>query len=428
MKLVDSIPPDCGNLKRRRPTVGTEETDRCSDDELSEVVVMALSADSDENDSSYVAEEVLRETLQLQTLQLQLLDEPTLASTLPQQLNLDDVSVLSMEKLLLTNRGASSSRHLMALLEENQRTLQALLAGASSDDDIKQSSPLTCSTAATATTEDSQKGAHHFELQYSLPGVAAMLLYCMAHASTYELASNLAYQAVDGTRTAGFQWCLYTAMLIVGCLLARASGLVWNFTGPLAYNRVKFIYHNRVRLGAVDARWLHWLNEQGDDVLGMTYMVAYYLCYIAIIFFVSQLAVYCDQREDLLKNLPSTLYQQELQEMMQSDPIGMDVATYLCPAQDQSPEALFGIAADKSVVWDPLACQDDDNDLEIFGPEDDKFFYQTLSKNSYDHFFGSEYEAAMFDSFHQILFYGTIAATAIVTMKAGFGFSFGSGW
>lgn len=396
LKLVDAVPTDCGARKRRRPTNGTEETEHCSDDDLSEVVLIAL---SDEDSQS--ADQQLGTT----------------RGSAPAPVLLDamaDGMDLSMDKLLRSSTSCSStsSSRLAALLEENQRTIQSLLA----KEETMLNATKTQTTAASAlATATSLREVWQFELEESLPGIAAMLLYCVAHASTYELVSNLAYEAVErapedgGTHSS--PWGLYTTMLLVGCVLARFSGLVWNFTGPKVYQRVKLIYHNRIRLGAKDARWLHWLNEQDEGVLGMVTMVAYYLCYIAVVFFVGQLAVYCDQRREILGDLPSALYKQELASMEEAANLTKAAAAWF---QNSSAACLRTVSHD--------------DELEFFGPEDDRYFYRVLSKNSYDHFFGQDYDIPLFDATHQIFFYASLAVTAVYTLKSYMGFSFWAGW
>lgn len=424
VKLVDTIPTECGLRMRRRPTVGTEETERsCSEDELSEIVVAVV-----EEDSSAETDSVDPRITSCRPC----CSTPPLAEPPELELSDDGMIDLSAEKLLLRN---GTNTRLAALLEENNCTLQALLGDkdgelfytprGEEEDSSSSSSASACSPPLTkicsTTNQETWKETRQFELKQSLPGVAAMILYATAHASNYELISNLVFEGVELVEFCP-KWILYTGMLLSGCVLARASGLVWHFTGPLAYKRVKWDYHNRIRLGAVDARWLHWLQEQGEVVLGVVHVIAYYLCYIAVVYFVGQLAIYCDQREEFLEDMPSVLYQEELAERMEEDPI--DTSTFLCPARDYSPRGLFE-SYNRTSAWDPTGCG---NDLVIFGPEDEEYFFEVLSKNSNENFLGQEYEIPMFDTPHQLFFYATLTATSVVLMKTAFGFSFWSGW
>lgn len=418
VKLVDTIPTECGFRKRRRPTVGTEETERSSEDELSEVVVVISEEDSAETDSvDHVQEEQQRP-----------------CSTPPPSAppESEDAIALSAEKLLGNSCTATNTR-LAALLVENSCALQALLGDKDGDlfytpqgeeDSSLLASADVCSPPRTRVciNKETWKEARQFEVKNSFSGAVAMILYATAHASNYELISNLVFEGVELAAVNIPKWLLYTGMLLLGCVLARASGLVWHFAGPLAYKRVKWDYHNRIRLGAVDAQWLHWLQEQGEVVVGVIHVVAYYLCYIAVVYFVGQLAVYCDQREEILEDLPSVLYQEELAEMMEEDPI--NTSTYLCPAHDYSPQGLFA-SHNRTSAWDPMGC---DTGLVIFGPEDEEYFFEILSKNSNENFLGQEYEIPMFDTPHQLFFYATLTATSVVLMKTAFGFSFWSGW
>jgi len=442
----------------------------------------------------------------------------------------DEAFYESLDLSLHSLRQKTSNRHLRDLLEENQRVLELLLhsshhqernrdnSKSDVNDSVDSAAPIIihrlpthptpqCGEAA-QTQEQQQQQLHvsatigwsrwrdalSFELYHSLPGAAALLLFCTVHVSTYEFISNLAYEAVESTpatapatsnipdtplvdsdATALMNLTrLYTIMLLVGCLIARYTGLVWNFLGPRAYHRVKFVYHNRLRWGAKDALWLHRLHQcvadsgSGEVLLGCLHMVAYYLCYIAVFFFLSRLAVTCDQRESILAKMPSNVYQQSLQQQQQvamlqllnnstsnvnssramhpsvdqesdSDDDEYDPDTlYMCPTRDYSPDALFGgsmVTTSHSLfaVDHPLSCVEqlhhyDEDALWPFGPEDDAYFYQRLAKNSYEKFFGQDYEAAFFDSTHQVLFYAGVAAAAIITLKSCLGFSYWAGW
>jgi hypothetical protein len=390
MNIVDVIPADCCR-KRRRPTMATQRTERCSDGDLSEIVVLAL-GDYDESDSGVARQD----------------DYPTgTPCSTPPAVEMEEMMDLSMEELLRgTSLVSTSSSRLAALLEHNQRALQKLVA---KEEAFSKSNEDTTSEECCVLSPPkiSWKEAWQFEVQHSLPGVAAMTLYCVAHAATYEFVSNLAYGAVewapDEPGKYSKPWGLYTAMLLLGCVLARFSGTVWYFSTPLAYQRVKLVYHNRIRLGAKDARCLHWLQQHCQEILGMVNLVSYYLCYIAVVFFVGQFAMLCDQREDILAGLPSTLYRKALGgESAPSQLLEQNVSARLVPLES--------------------------DDLAIFGPEDDLYFFRTLSSNSYDNFFGQDYETALFDSTHHILFFASLAAAVIFTLKASLGYSFWAGW
>jgi hypothetical protein len=345
-------------------------------------------------------------------------------------------SSMMMVDLSVDNVIRSSSRRsqLMSLLEQNQRALQSLVTV--KDDLIFHSCLDEQEVKASTSTKESSSwsNALEFELRHSLPGCAALVLYCIAHASTYELISNVAYEAVErgDSDTENDSDCsktrLYTVLMVLGCLVARYSGLVWDFVGPTAYRRVKFIYHNRVRCGAMDARGLYWLQQQGEAVGGCVNIVAYYMCYIGVVHFVQELAIYCDQSDEILARMPSNLYEKAVKTMVKA---AVNTTLYLCPAFDLSPDALFGNQTFATpTLWDPLACDYNmwGEEVEIFGPQDDQYFFEKLSRNSYDHFFGQYFETPLFDSTHHLLFYAALATLAMVSLKTFAGYAFWAGW
>jgi hypothetical protein len=423
LRVVDSIPPDCGqhlpiSHKRRRTTM-TDQTLPLSEvesDELSEISVLAISEDysfGENSESSHLIP-----------------DATDISSTT----SLRDVSLdLSVEKLLFQSSSHSTSshhQHLVSLFEENQKALQSLLS--TTEDDLEEFH--SCVEAEEKTSCSSPwnlKAACEFEVQQSLPGIGALILYCVAHVSTYEVVTNLVYQVVyaQGDDPTDAKTRVFVVILALGCLLARFSGLVWEFVCNKAYSRVKWIYHNRLWCGAMDAKALYWLQDKeplGEFSVGCLQTIAYFMCYIAVTHFVSALAVHFDQRDEIISQLPSTLYGQALKGMAKN------TVLLTCPALDHSPNALFGSSnqTPPPFSWDPLACHDYSHadEMEAFGPEDDFFLYGHLSRNSYEHFFGIGYEAPLFDSLHYMRFYAALAMTTIVTLKVCFKFSFWAGW
>jgi len=334
-----------------------------------------------------------------------------------------------------------TNEQLLHLLHENQQALESLLpaptcmlqgsnhkthlAGAY-DTDIRAiksslSSPADAETKVQLSTATSWKDAIQFEIQQSLPGIASLIIYCIAHSSSYELISNLVYEAVEYisiyTTTSNteitHETSIFAGLLLLGCLLARGTGLIWDFVGTLAYRRVKFQYHNRLRMGAIDARGLHWLHQHvGEAALGFMNVISFYLCYIGVVFFVNRLAVWCDQRESILNQLPSIVYERDL--------LGTDH-----PANAST--NISSSSSHGDVDFDPMGCSQE-QPISFFGDEDYVYLYQRLSKNSYENVFGQEFEAALFDSTHSILYYASLTVFAMYILSAGFHFSFWSGW
>lgn len=436
---VEGIPRDCCGKQKRRPTMMTEVTypfsDVSDDEELShECLAEAISDDSDlEHDDD-------------DSCDFHLSIDPSVDQQLQQQ---DHDELRRTPPRLLQKR----RRHISRLLRKNQHALDSLMTAPPQETKsslhhemmsrattklIPHPEPSTKIKIKPSTANsNSWNDALQFEFQQSLPGLAALVIYCIAHASTYEFISNVIYEALEAlkamttTTTANNnernETILFTGVLLLGCFLSRFSGLAWDFIGPLSYQRVKFSYHNRLRMGAKDAVGLSWLQEHtGEATFGCLSIVSYYCVYIGAAFFVSQLALLCDQREAVLSNLPSAVYQQAA---MALEHAAEERPLYMCPVRDYSPDAMFGgiNASTNASEWDPMACSQRPKML-IFGVEDDQYLYRGLSKNSYDHFFGQEYETALFDSIHQIAFYSGLALLAICTLKGGFGFSFWAGW
>ncbi|CAB9499786.1 expressed unknown protein [Seminavis robusta] len=424
--MVDEIPSDCGrrstgSRKRRRPTLLTQRTCPLSDEE--------------EDDDGDVL------SLNVVAISDVTSEEDDISSTIVEEEDTSSGSMMSLMDLSVENAFRSNSCQLLSLLEQNHKALYSLLQEEEEDDVLFQNCleepqedthdvgfPLSVAPHATATPKaECWKDSLDFELQHSVPGVMALALYCAAHASTYELISNLAYEAVEPELDGFNKGYLYGPLLILGCLLSRYCGLVWDFVSPMAYRRVKWIYHNRVRCGSTDAKALHWLQQQGEVALGCVQIVAYYMCYIGVVFFVGELAGLCDQRDEILAGMPSSRYEESLSANYSST--SNHTFLYMCPAEDMSPQGLFGPTNATAHQWDPLACNYEMGVIvESFGSEDDLYFFDSLSRNSYDHFFGQYYEAPLFDSVHHILFYAGVALIAMVALKKGLGYSFWAGW
>lgn len=399
------------------------------------------------------------------------------------------------------------------LFQENEQALHDLLLHENYERDNKNESdhqpPSDTYTSSNVEVSKKQlvsKWRTHlqFEFKYSIPGIGALLLYCLAHASTYELVSNVVYEIVESdTQIIPInKTVVYTTLLLTGCCIARCTGLIWDFVGPIQFRSVKFDLHNRLRLQMWDAKLLHILNDRIPFVVkGILDTLAFYLIYISMAHYISRLAVFCDQRSDILSKMPSRIFQQEalrynesqqhtqqtwnspLQqqrhpeqfhehpqivniqhqqreiEKRKEDNFMYCSMIEMCPAYDSLKQSLGPMHLSSynqypitSFEADLLGCQwfhdmnvsDDgaistssvsyskedfkEDEYWAFGAKDDQYFYHTLSKNSYEKFFGLYWEQALFDTSHQILFYGSVALISIVVMQLGIGFRFWAGW
>jgi len=142
-----------------------------------------------------------------------------------------------------------------------------------------------------------------FETRHSLPGVATLCLFCLCHNSLYELITQILY---DTTAYIENQDALYVAVFLLGVLLCRISGGIFDWLSPQQYNLNKFESHNRLRLQKWDAVLLRKLKHSYPLLRYAMYYVGYCLVLICMYYYHTRLlSMLLDSKESILESLPS---------------------------------------------------------------------------------------------------------------------------
>lgn len=146
-----------------------------------------------------------------------------------------------------------------------------------------------------------------FEGYHTLPGIAALSLYVIAHTACYEFFHH--------AHLALFSWAaphwgkVYGATFLFGILLLRLSGGLFTWTSDTLYEGVKFDLHNKFRLQDWDARIMKWVRKRQSLRLTID-IVAVYLCFISVAYLNAEwmLPAVCGCEEALYADLPSRAY------------------------------------------------------------------------------------------------------------------------
>lgn len=381
-----------------------------------------------------------------------------------------------------------------------------------------------------------------FEWYHGLPAVVSLLLTCVAHAALYELILAvvlagmqpfLSYRILTdiddnileaAPGSARVEDICYGVVLAVGLAIARASGLLFSFSKaneddddgeengsdkaadddskdnedkdkaasssssptPItiepAAETITSPKERHLDPRRIDSRWAKWMyySKAGRVVKGMLDIVGFYLCFVAIMYFLGRFSLCVDQSDSILAGMPSYAHQQQhdaLESALQLSPSSNRDATFsihramdvdgTCPsnvkdillpsmmedANDDSESSSSSSSSDDDDSddetedngdnqqqlfyheWDLPECGDEDqvddhgNDI-IYesGHEDEAYLFQHLSASTYHQFFGHGYRAAMFDLPHQLFFNLAWSVVAIYTLKRYFGCSFWEDW
>ena len=145
-----------------------------------------------------------------------------------------------------------------------------------------------------------------FDFYHAVPGYITLMLYSAVHSSLYEIIYQI---VVELTKCFRSQVLVHLLLLALALFLSRISGSIWNWLDDDLYLSAKFEMHNRLRLQAVDARFLQWLRR--NQVLScLMDIISLYLCSISVAYFLHCLALpaFADIRKDVIGGLPSMQY------------------------------------------------------------------------------------------------------------------------
>ena len=355
-----------------------------------------------------------------------------------------------------------------------------------------------------------------FEWYHGLPAVVSLLISCVAHVALYELVLAVVLAAMQpflqyrilvdsednilpaAPGSARVEDACYSVVLIVGLMLARMSGLLFSFSKkhsqdeeedneeeeeetdnvkpPPRTTTIISPQERHLDPRRVDrqlSQWMHY-NKTGRLVKGMLDMIGFYVCFVAIMYFLGRFALCLDQRALILEGMPSNMQHHDTHQLIVANTTttmhsingydsSMDVGT--CPShvnnillpsmrEEEGDDSESSSSSDDesdsddsdddderqgeltfSYEWSLPECADehyeDDHGNEIIyesGPEDEAYLFQHLSASAYHQFWGHGYRAAMFDLPHQLFFNLACSVVAIYTLKRYFGCSFWEDW
>lgn len=259
-----------------------------------------------------------------------------------------------------------------------------------------------------------------FEFYHTIPGLATLVLYCLAHLSIYELLNNVFLEATKYTEN---QRLVYTATFGVCLFLSRLTGGIWGWVKDDTYAAVKFDMHNRLRLRELDARILRWFRRH-SVIKCVVDIIALYLCFMTVSYFLQYgvIPTILDARDEVLNSLPSSSHdfcKTRLQEIL-GDGISVSCSNI-----------------DLSEYKDENACFDDSNTIVEGGPycydsvelaealteEDEQYVLSKISVSSYYAFIGDG-RAALTRPGSLILFFATTTLLSIGALFWCFEFQF----
>lgn len=238
-----------------------------------------------------------------------------------------------------------------------------------------------------------------FEVKYSGLAATTLLCFCVANLAIYDLLYTIVVELVEGVvRPAG----VYATLMVTGLLLLRSTGFLWLFLTGKRYRASKKHIQKGLERGSGDARFYTWIEER-ERLKVLLEVIGFYLCYISLYFFWNKFLLYSvDQKEDLLRLLPSTQHRSSMPSLLSS-----------C-------EAVFAKSANATSANE--TCESP----TLWGPEDVSYIYRNVAKTFYYQYNG--YGGAPLLSFPMAVFVsGTVASLSIVCLSQ-LGYAFIDHW
>ena len=112
----------------------------------------------------------------------------------------------------------------------------------------------------------------------TMPGAAHMILYCIAHASCFQIMEACTFALTKGFKN---QDVVAVVLILLSILLLRITGGMWKYLDYDSYDRIKFDMHNRLRLGKVDACVARWF-RQHPKIQAFANLVAFYTTFESV--------------------------------------------------------------------------------------------------------------------------------------------------
>ena len=241
----------------------------------------------------------------------------------------------------------------------------------------------------------------YFDLYYTIPSFITVILYCVAHLSLSELVGCLISEATKSVTDLN---TVYFSVLLMGLVLMRTSGHLWQWVHDDEYPLVKFDMHNRKTLNEPDAKILLWLRRHKLFRVILN-IASLYLCFNSVSYFLSSVILpsLFDIRTSILDGLPSQK---------------LEVTTVIKSLLD-------GAATPKSLS--PLVTGlkgEECLDADMIYAEDDYYFWSRSSSLYYYMIMGSQADATgIVSTLGLVTFYSiTSGLSILLLMKTGFEF------
>ena len=253
-----------------------------------------------------------------------------------------------------------------------------------------------------------------FDFHFSLPGLAAIILYGICHICLYEVCALL-YNHYDNA----FQSIpVHYVAIFVGLFLTRLSGAVWFWLGEARYECARFAFHNKVLHRDTDVNSQRWFKKHEKVQLAIE-LVGFFLIYLGLNQFIhySILPVACDIEHNLLSQLPSlrhsdndaSSYIQELFEDRDKELLRIPNTVL----KTQSMESTIGDLNFEDDCDTEIMCCDD---TESFDKADLVHVYEVLAESSFYEFMGYE-GAPLYNLQCSASLHGSLGILSVISLE-----------
>lgn len=224
-----------------------------------------------------------------------------------------------------------------------------------------------------------------FEAKYFLPTAIALVAYCVAHVSLYEILNTVISEASKSSDMSSH--VIYICLIMAGFALARFSGSAWYWLNEDLWSGAKIELRKRVKMGFLDTKVQLWFKKHKLLRSGVG-LLSFYLCHIGMVYFVCYvLFPYVgDDKEYYLSNLPSQKYHNS--------------STFV---SQELIKAINGTSSDGA-----HACEITQDDFD--------FMFDKMTIASFEWFFG-RYDTALVTAGQTLLFYAVVAVCSITILK-----------
>lgn len=250
-----------------------------------------------------------------------------------------------------------------------------------------------------------------FERYHTAPGAAALLVYIVAHSSCYDFIHQLYMHLFFNFSN---HHLVYGLTFVVGVLLLRVTGSIWNWCSCDLYYGVKFDLHNKIRLGDIDAKIIRWIQKR-KRIQQLLSILGIYMCFISVEFALSELLLpaVCSVPNKLIEELPSQVHGVEtwldralnyrLSKIDSHNAEGEDYESQLEFLQDTNAQCMA-------------------NSKDALEEADSLYLYSKLSHSSYFSLYGWENPPLLYKNCQMALSLTNALVTVTILIFTGVGF------